>query len=240
MCNKYSFRRIDILLYRRLRYRKGHGVHSPFVYNLITKVIEERSPYYCFDDIELIRKQIPDKKVATRQAISPKHGALLFRLANHFNAESILQVGSTAGLSMLYLSSHAPNRLCVSLETNPALVPIAKWVYEKADRTDIDQRTGDLSEMLRRALVEMKNPDIIYFNVCHEQSDPVALFNSCVRYLHTGSVIVFEGIRMNQRMRDSWKEISSHSIVSVSIDLYSMGILFFNERLHKREYIVYF
>ena len=52
-----SFRK-SILLYRGIRYRKGFGVHSPFVYNLITKVIEERCPYYCFDDIELVRKQL--------------------------------------------------------------------------------------------------------------------------------------------------------------------------------------
>ena len=44
-----------VLLYRSIRYRRGFGVHSPFVFNLITKVIEERCQYYSFHDIELIR-----------------------------------------------------------------------------------------------------------------------------------------------------------------------------------------
>lgn len=50
--------RKGVLLYRGIRYRKGFGVHSPFVFNLITKVIEERCQYYSFYDIELIRKQL--------------------------------------------------------------------------------------------------------------------------------------------------------------------------------------
>ena len=52
--------RKGILLYRGIRYRKGFGVHSPFVFNLITKVIEERCQYYSFYDIELIRTDIID------------------------------------------------------------------------------------------------------------------------------------------------------------------------------------
>ncbi len=97
--------RKGVLLYRGIRYRKGFGVHSPFVFNLITKVIEERCQYYSFYDIELIRKQLlfqnggityPDRQqrgkmrrrtigqIVEREAIRPKHGALLFRLTNYF------------------------------------------------------------------------------------------------------------------------------------------------------------
>ena len=107
--------RKGILLYRGIRYRKGFGVHSPFVFNLITKVIEERCQYYSFYDIELIRKQLlfqddeityPDRqqkgkmrrrtigRIVEREAIRPKHGALLFRLANYFKSKHILQFGS--------------------------------------------------------------------------------------------------------------------------------------------------
>ena len=91
--------RKGILLYRGIRYRKGFGVHSPFVFNLITKVIEERCQYYSFYDIELIRKQLlfqddeityPDRQqrgrcaaarsagIVEREDMQPKHGALLF------------------------------------------------------------------------------------------------------------------------------------------------------------------
>ena len=99
-------------MYRSIRYRKGFGVHSPFVFNLITKVIEEKCSYYSFYDIELLRKQLlfregeityPDRQnkgkrktrsiseIVKRESIRPKHGALLFRLTNYFKSKNILQ-----------------------------------------------------------------------------------------------------------------------------------------------------
>ena len=124
--------RKSVLLYRGIRYRRGYGVHSPFVFNLITKVIEERCSYYSFYDIELIRKQLlfrdniityPDRQqkgilhrrtigeIVEREAIKPKHGALLFRLANYFKSQNILQLGPSMGLSTLYLTSYAPGHI---------------------------------------------------------------------------------------------------------------------------------
>lgn len=66
--------RKGILLYRGIRYRKGFGVHSPFVFNLITKVIEERCQYYSFYDIELIRKQLLSKMTRSLIPTASKRG----------------------------------------------------------------------------------------------------------------------------------------------------------------------
>ena len=147
--------RKGILLYRGIRYRKGFGVHSPFVFNLITKVIEERCQYYSFYDIELIRKQLlfqddeityPDRqqkgkmrrrtigRIVEREAIRPKHGALLFRLANYFKSKHILQFGPSMGLSTLYLTSYASDLKCIALENVPAGHGPRKPVSEAVSR----------------------------------------------------------------------------------------------------------
>ena len=124
---KVNTLRKGALLYRCLRYRKGYGVHSPFVYNLITKVIEEKCSYYSFYDIELLRRELyyreevvtcPDRQhpgrtkqrqvgeIVYREAIKASHGALLFRLVNYFKSRHILQLGPNMGLSTLYLTSY--------------------------------------------------------------------------------------------------------------------------------------
>lgn len=252
--------RKSVLLYRGLRYRRGYGVHSPFVFNLITKVIEERCSYYSFNDIELIRKQllfrdevIPCPKrgqtkrirsrkigdIVAREAIKPKHGALLFRLANYFKPQNILQVGTSVGLSTLYLTSYATGLRCIALEENPELATVARISWEKAARNPIDLRTGDYRKLLPGALEELGTVDFVFFNALSEQPDNVWLFNECMKQAHEGSVFVFEGIKSNRKMRELWKHIGTLPDVTVTVDLYAMGIVFFNKKLHKRNYIVY-
>ncbi|MDR1356708.1 MAG: SAM-dependent methyltransferase [Tannerellaceae bacterium] len=239
---KNSIRK-SILLYRRILRRKGHGVHSPFVYSLITKVIEERCPYYSFSGIELLRKRLPAQKnpdgIAAHEAIRPKHGALLFRLANYFGSQNILQIGASAGLSTLYLTSYAQGVKCITLEKSPERASVARWVYEKAARTPIDLRVGDYQDLLLPTLEGMSKVDFVFFNTRMESSN-VDMFNLCVRYAHTDTIFVFEGIKANQPMRNLWKTVCAHPDVTVTLDLYSMGIAFFNRKLHKRDYKVYF
>ena len=158
-----------VLLYRSIRYRRGFGVHSPFVFNLITKVIEERCQYYSFHDIELIRRQLlfqkgeityPDRRqkgkmrsrpigrIVEREAIRPKHGALLFRLANYFRSKHILQLGPSMGLSTLYLTSYASDLKCIALENVPEFATIARIAFDKAARNPVDMRVGRYKDLL--------------------------------------------------------------------------------------------
>jgi len=253
--------RKSVLLYRGIRYRRGYGVHSPFVFNLITKVIEERCSYYSFYDIELIRKQLlfrdniityPDRQqkgilrrrtigeIVEREAIKPKHGALLFRLANYFKSQNILQLGPSMGLSTLYLTSYAPGLKCIALENIPEFASIARIAFDKAARNPVDLRTGTYKELLPQALEDMGKVDFVFFNTLYEQHNNVWLFNECTKHIHNDTIFVFEGIKASRKMREFWKEICSHPEVTVTIDLYSMGIVFFNRKLHKRDYIVYF
>lgn len=258
---KVNTLRKGVLLYRGIRYRHGYGVHSPFVFNLITKVIEEGCPYYSFGDIELVRKQLlfregsiayPDRKqkgkirrrsigeIVKREAIKPGHGALLFRLTNYFKPRNILQLGPAMGLSTLYLTSYATGLRCIALENVPEFVPIARIAFEKAAKNPVDLRTGNYRELLPRALEDMGKVDLVFFNTTYEQQNNAMLFGECMKYIHDDTVFVFEGIKTSRRMRAFWKEVCEHPAVTVTIDLYSMGIVFFNPKLHKRNYIVYF
>ncbi len=115
-------------LYRKIRYRKGHGVHSPFAYNFIVNIIEENLPYYIFKDIEKRRtellknetivdflnlKGISKKKtvaeITSKETQPGKYGALLFRLVNFLQCKSILQVGASTGIMTLYIASARKN-----------------------------------------------------------------------------------------------------------------------------------
>ena len=201
------------LLYRSIRYRKGFGVHSPFVFNLITKVIEEKCSYYSFYDIELLRKQ------------------LLF---------NILQIGTTMGLSTLYLTSYATGLKCIALENVPEFATIARQAFAKEGRNPVDLRIGNYKDLLPQALNDINSLDFVFFNTLYEQHNNLWLFNECMKYAHNDTVFVFEGIKASRKMRELWEEICACPEVTVTLDLYSLGIVLFNKKLHKRDYIVYF
>ena len=231
------------LLYRGIRYRKGFGVHSPFVFNLITKVIEEKCSYYSFYDIELLRKQLlfregeinyPDRQN------KGKRKTLLFRLTNYFKSKNILQIGTTMGLSTLYLTSYATGLKCIALENVPEFATTARQAFAKEGRNPVDLRIGNYKDLLPQALNDINSLDFVFFNTLYEQHNNLWLFNECMKYAHNDTVFVFEGIKASRKMRELWEEICACPEVTVTLDLYSLGIVLFNKKLHKRDYIVYF
>lgn len=260
--NVHTWRK-SVLLYRMLRFRRGFGVHSPFVYQLITKVIGEKCAYYSYADIQLLRRQFyyretrfpwmrrrgrgagkavdtPVGEIIRREAIRPKEGALLFRLANYFKPRYILQIGASAGFSTLYLTAYSIRPTCVVLERIPSLAPVARQVWEKGARAAIDLRVGEYGALLPEALAGMPRLDFLFFNRPEESEDRDSLFEACVGKAHNDTVMVVAGIRANRAMRVFWRSVCARPEVTVTLDLYTMGIVIFNRKLHKRDYTVYF
>jgi predicted O-methyltransferase YrrM len=254
--------RLGTRLYRRMRYRKGHGVHSPFVFNLITKVIEESLPFYRFNEIEMERRKLHDcleklsytdkrgvkekKHTATvsaivgQEAIKQKQGMLLFRLANYFKYKKILQIGTGVGISTLYLTSYNSDIQCISLEAVPAFADIAKRFLDSEMQATVAIHVGEYQQLLPEALTALQQVDMVYFKSKREQAHTIALFEQVLPHIHSNTCIVFDGIKATQQMRQVWKTICNHPQVTVTVDLYSMGIVFFDPKLHKRNYINYF
>ena len=245
------------LLYRGIRYRKGFGVHSPFVYNLITKVIEERCPYYCFQDIELYRKRLsyqggrftyPDtrcggkprnrslRELTRGEAIPPKVGALLFRLVNYFKPKTILQFGTMTGISTLYLTSYARELRCVVLDDVPALEEIVRTTFVEKARHAVDLRIGDYRETLPPALEDLGEVDFVFFHI-YGRYDTGWLFEECLRHAHDKTVFVLDGIGESREARRFWDEVRAYPEVTVTLDLYSLGIVLLDKKLHKKNYI---
>lgn len=99
---------------RKIRHRKGYGVHSPFAYGLITKVIEEKSGYYAYKQIEDLHRTLHD-----RQNFNKRKCRLLFRLANRFKPRCIIECGSEDGYSTLYLQKGCPTARLFCIEPDP-------------------------------------------------------------------------------------------------------------------------
>ena len=247
----------SLTAYKRLLRRKGYGIHSPFVYSIATKVIAERCPFYCFGEIERLRNEfLADlslaphaatsrrkrsntiARIVANEGIRPRKGELLFRLANYLKPATVLQVGSTVGFSTLYLSSYRPDVKCISIEKHAEYAEISRRVYAGA-RNPIEHHVGEYEQLLPEVLDRTRQVDFVFFNTWREKNNHW-LFNACLPYKGNQSVFVFEGISRNREMRDFWKYICSHPDVTTTLDLFTMGIVFFDPNLFKRSYSIYF
>jgi len=103
--SKNALRR-SILLYRRVRYRKGYGVHSPFVYNLITKVIEESGHFYLLDDIALTRLKLQYREELVSYPDKKKKGAISKRPSDSWFRKGLFLLNRVHCCSKLSITSN--------------------------------------------------------------------------------------------------------------------------------------
>ncbi|MDR2627339.1 MAG: hypothetical protein LBC40_04825 [Dysgonamonadaceae bacterium] len=196
-----------VRIYRYIRFRKGFGVHSPFAFGLINKVIEETKPFYIFEEIE--------KNAAGRHGkLSPqkKYGRLLFRLVNFFHAETVLQIGISDPTWPEYLSAAAKHLIVVD---------------------------GNHLQAVNNILADTERLDLLFLNVSKDPELTRQLFDRCIAHVHRQTVWVVDGIHKKQ-MRECWKNLKKRNDVPITMDLYVLGLVFFNSDMYKKNYKLFF
>ena len=257
------FRAKEFINYK-LRAGNEHDIHSPFVYDLYTNVILDKSSFYAFDKIESVRskmllsaEKIPVHDFGTggeeqsqrmlslsyiaRHYIKPrKEAQLLFRLVNYFRSGHILEIGTSLGITTMYLATPDSKSKVVTVEGCPNTAAVAGKNFESAGVRNITQLTGEFNHSLPQALALTGKIDFAYFDGNHRKDPTLAYFNSCLDFHHPGSVFVFDDIYWSKEMAAAWNEIKNHPAVTITVDLYTMGIVFFREARQKQHFRLHF
>jgi len=248
-------------LYRKIFCRGGHGIHSPFVFDLITTVIEEKRPFYCYEQLSAVRRQIGEncdkieccgreyavKDILSRFCFSERDSRLLFRLANRFQPQSIYVFGSDLGLAPLYLTSWSERADCVVFEPVQSIAAIARKIVYKYSPASINISVSSNPEITDNRFVDL----IVWGNSYTDTSKEtratgdtdnrdntfsIDTFRRFLPLVNDNSIMVISGINSSGKNRDTWKMVCVAPKVSVTIDLYSLGIVFFNPKLHRKTY----
>jgi len=234
-----------IKLYRKLRYRKGHGVHSPFVYNFITKIVEEKATFYAFDEIEKCRREILSQKndlsiLTAKETQSTKYGALLFRIVNFFRCQTVLQIGGSTGIMSLYLAMASKHCDCFALEERQNLLNTIRDFALAHNLNKLHCVEGDAKEALIKLQSVSTKTDLIFINQLPASISTEELLSLCQSLRHKETIMIINEIMRNKSMKKLWMTMRSHPQTRVSIDLFALGILFFDDRLPKKHYKTHF
>ena len=242
------------------RHKRGYGVHSPFAFDLITNVIEERHPYYVFQKIESLRKKlVKDRKelfvtdfgtgesgkrkvahIATKSLSKKRYAQLLFRLVRTFKPNTIIELGTSLGITTAYLASVDSKATVYSFEGCPQIAQIAQQVLSSCALQNVNIIVGNIDITLAKHLANLDSLDFVLFDANHTKEATLRYFNLCLSRVHEKTVFVFDDIHYSREMEDAWTVILSHSQVTVTFDLFTLGIVFFDMKLTKHNYRLLF
>lgn len=240
------------------RNTNGFGVHSPYVYEFIQSVLKEKHPFYAFEKIEAIRKQmladnskifVTDYGTGTdrERAVSeiaqhalkePAMAQILFRIVHHHQYKNILELGTSLGISSMYMASASVGCQVITLEGCPAISALAQQNFDRLGLKHIKLINCNIDEQLSSILSTLNKLDFVFIDANHRYEPLMRYFETCLNHADEKAIFVIDDIYWSAEMEKAWKEIKEHNMVKATIDIYHMGIVFLNPMLQKRHYVV--
>jgi predicted O-methyltransferase YrrM len=239
----------------------GHGIHSPFVYDLLSRVLapsEDENLNNVLHWRRLVKKDgrhvygrapgagssagekaaIPAGRLASLTGISHACGSILYGLIREFRPETIIELGTGLGISTAYLALACPERKIISIEGSIERSELARQNLLKLGIQNIHFLSGDFETHLATLLSNAKHPLFIFIDGNHKYQPTIEYFETILNFRNENTIIVIDDIYWSAEMEQAWKEISLHRKVMLSIDLFRFGILFFKKGMHKQHYRV--
>ncbi len=241
--------------------RRGHGIHSPFVFDLVSRVFRNKTDKEVVCKMEKIRKNLmKDKRIievkdlgsgsegknnfrkvsdiVRSSAVTEKYGVLLAKLAAEYAAPLVIEFGTSLGISTMYLSSAKGRTQVFSMEGCPATAEIASENFRENGCDNIRLFTGPFEESLADIIETGISPGLVFIDGNHRKGPVLDYFDKIASISDSNSVIIIDDIRYSREMEEAWDEIKLHEKVTFTIDIFRMGIVFFRKGIAHNNYII--
>lgn len=239
-----------------------HGVHSPFVYALLTLVIKDKKQYPAYKQVEGLRKNLLKNnselvledfgagskngkeykrtiaKIAKTSAKPSKYAKLLYRLCQYHKPKYMLELGTSLGVSTAYQALGAgADCTFISLEGSAQVAQQAQHNFKSLDiENNIQVGVGNFDETLDSYLKQFTQLDYVFFDGNHRYKPTVDYFEKCLPLAHENTLFVFDDIRWSDEMEKAWEEIKQHPKVTLTIDLFFIGLVYFKNGQAKQHF----
>lgn len=232
---------------------KGHGVHSPFVYTFIKKVLNDKRHFAAYDQVEALRRQLladntqlevedfgagsainnthqrPIARIARNAAKTRKFSQLLFRIAHHYQPTIVLELGTSLGISTAYMSLANPAARVITGEGSKAVAEQANNNFRQLTLRNIEQVTGNFDNTLPGILQQTPAIDLVFMDGNHRLEPTLRYFEQLLPHTTEYSIIIVDDIHWSEGMEQAWEQIKQHAAVTLTIDLFFIGLVFFRK-----------
>ena len=232
---------------------KGHGIHSPFVFEFITRILNDKTIYPAYQEVEVLRKQLLQdsrlfvvedfgaggkflkkyeksvNSIAKNATKSKKYGQLLFRMANYYQPKTIVELGTSLGITTSYLSLARPNARLITMEGAGEIGQVAKQNFNKLQLKNIELIGGNFDETLADVIRSLPSVDFAFIDGNHQQEPTERYFQQLLSKTNNDSILVFDDIHWSGEMEDAWQTIKEHKAVKCTMDLFFIGIVLFRK-----------
>jgi predicted O-methyltransferase YrrM len=239
---------------------KGHGMHSPFVFDFILNVLNNGRGYALPEEVEKCREKLlgSTKKIdvadfgagsrvhkENKRAVAaialhalkpPKYAGMLYRLAYHYKPSNIIELGTSLGITTAYLAKGSPKAEVYTIEGSSSVRDMARSVFNELAIENIKSLGGKFDVLLPEVLGALNKVDVAYVDGNHRLEPTMNYFSQLVDKSHNDSILIFDDIHWSKEMEQAWDQIKAHPSVRCSIDLFFLGMIFFRSEFKEPQH----
>jgi predicted O-methyltransferase YrrM len=239
---------------------KGHGTHSPFVFDFITHVLRDKKQYGCYKEIEAVRKalktdpviiEVEDfgagsaiiksnkrvvKDIANSSLKSRKFAQLLYRMVQHYKPENILELGTSFGITTAYLALGNTAAKVYTCEGAKNIATIAQNNFKQLGINNVTLVTGDFAKTLPSIFSTLNTIDFAFIDGNHRKEPTLQYFEQLLAHSNNATILVFDDIHWSREMEAAWSAIQQHPSVTLTIDLFFIGVVCINNDIKVKQH----
>jgi predicted O-methyltransferase YrrM len=238
---------------------KGHGVHSPFVYDFITNVLNDKKQYAAYSLIEKIRTNLLQnntvivvedfgagstkiksnkrkiKAIAASSLKPKKFSQLLFKIINYYKLNTVIELGTSLGITTAYLAA-AESKAVTTFEGSKNIAAIARKNLDALNGNEVKIIEGDFNQTLEPFLQTQQQIDLAFIDGNHRKTPTLQYFSQLLPFINESSILVFDDIHWSVEMEEAWAIIKQNNAVTLSIDLFFIGLVFFRKDFKAKQH----
>lgn len=238
---------------------KGHGMHSPFVFDFIIKVLNDKTIYPDYEKVETLRNQLLNdntvlevedfgagssvsktnkrtiSSIAKNAAKPKKFGQLLFRMVKYYQPAAILELGTSLGITTSYLSIAKPDARFITIEGSKEIADVAKRNFRNLEIRNTELIEDNFDNTLSSVVRGLPSVDFAFIDGNHRKEPTERYFKQLLAKTNNDSILVFDDIHWSAEMEEAWQTIKNHEAVRCSIDLFFIGIVLFRKEFKDKQ-----